>query len=195
MAGFALGENTTVFKQLGELFDKTPPASSEKALAQYKDHVLTAGEVEYSKKAAELVNEALPAESDQAAIDRIITGCIILEEAEKLGMTATPEEVEENLTVLKKGHEDFPEVARRNEEYCESAGITLEEYWQTLEEQLPATIMRQKYRNRFDAEYCREHGYAQNALTDQQREEIKEAYEEHKKQLFEQHKDEIVYYT
>lgn len=44
------------------------------------------------------------------------------------------------------------------DEYCKSAGITLDGYYAAIQDQLPRVILRQKLRNELGREYCAEHG-------------------------------------
>lgn len=81
----------------------------------------------------------------------------MLDEAERLGLSVTQTEVDAEFTAQRKNYEDFLEVRTYIDAYCKTAGITLEEYYAAIQEQLPRVILRQKLRNELGQEYCAEH--------------------------------------
>ena len=95
---------------------------------------------------------------DRDAVDQLLVNLIMLDEAERLGLSVTQAEVDAEFAAQKKNYEEFPEVRAYIDEYCKSAGITLEEYYAAIQEQLPRVILRQKLRNELGREYCAEHG-------------------------------------
>ena len=68
----------------------------------------------------------------------------MLDEAERLGLSVTQEEVDAEFAAQKKNYEDFLEVRTYIDEYCKSAGITLDGYYAAIQDQLPRVILRQK---------------------------------------------------
>ena len=49
---------------------------------------------------------------------------IMLDEAERLGLSVTQEEVDAEFAAQKKNYEEFPEVRAYIDKYCKSAGIS-----------------------------------------------------------------------
>ena len=82
----------------------------------------------------------------------------MLDEAERRGLSVSQEEVDSEFAAQKKNYEEFPEVQAYIDEYCKAAGITLDDYYAAIQDQLPRVILRQKLRNALGQEYCAEHG-------------------------------------
>lgn len=82
----------------------------------------------------------------------------MLDEAEKLGLSVSQEEVDAMMEYERQSYADVEEFREMIDEYCDKAGVTLEEYYKALEDQLPHYMLRQKLRDKLGKDYCEEHG-------------------------------------
>ena len=126
-------------------------------VARYRDTEIHQSLVDYEKQNQSAVSSG-KAVSDKDAIDQLLINLIMLDEAERLGLSVTQEEVDAEFAAQKKNYEDFPEVQAYIDQYCETAGITLDGYYAAIQDQLPRVILRQKLRNALGQAYCAEHG-------------------------------------
>ena len=126
-------------------------------VARYRDTEIHQSLVDYEKQNQSAVSGG-KAVSDQAALDQLLINLIMLDEAERRGLSVSQEEVDSEFAAQKKNYEDYPEVQAYIDEYCKAAGITLDDYYAAIQEQLPRVILRQKLRNALGQEYCAEHG-------------------------------------
>ena len=130
---------------------------ADPVVARYRDTELRQSLVDYEKKNLSALSGGKEVR-ERDAVDQLLLNRIMLDEAERLGLSVTQEEVDAEFAVQKKNYEEFPEVREYIDDYCETAGITLEEYYAAIQEQLPRVILRQKLRNELGREYCAEHG-------------------------------------
>lgn len=159
------------------------------AVASYGGITITEFEVEYQRKLGLLTSdESL---TDMQIIDEMIKGQMVKHEAERLGLSATAEEIQAYMEAVKASY-DYPEGKEIVDGYCEGAGITVEEYYSIVEENLPAIISKQKLRNEIGRQYCEEHGLEFTNINPPQ--EMLDAIEAYIDELFETHKGDIVYY-
>lgn len=180
------------FSQAGTLYNDIDPTElgDEETVASYKGIPITKAEVEYNR---DLNNVEGKGDGDaKAAVDRIITGMILLEEAEKKGLLATPDEIQEMVDSVKRSYE-IPDGKQIIDDYCESVGITLDEYIALIEGQAPETIARQKLRNQFDQEYCEKNSIEYGSFSQETYAEITKAYQTYRDELLEKSKEDIVY--
>ena len=61
----------------------------------------------------------------------------MLDEAEQRGLSVTQEEVDAELAGQRKNYEEYEEVRSYIEEWCTKMGITTEQYFDMVAEQLP----------------------------------------------------------
>lgn len=140
-------------------------------LAEYNGIKVTQAMVDRQQSATKLSASGADVEtyridsSSQAIIERILTGQMLLEEAESKGLAATEAEIEEHVATLKKGYADYPEVKKSVDEYCDGAGLSLDEYWAQVREQAYGTISRSKLKESFKKEYCDNIGYTGSTET------------------------------
>ena len=87
----------------------------------------------------------------------------------------------------------LPEGKALLEEYCQWAGITVDEYFGELEAQASRTIARQKLLNAVGEESCEENGLTFTKVNPSP--ELKQAQETYVADLFAQARDEITYYN
>ena len=166
---------------------------SPDAVAVYKDLTVTAGMLDYQKKLNAEADEGLQRdETDREIIDRLITGELQVEEAERLGIAATDEEISQMIADLQETYATYPESAAAIDQFCEGAGMTLEEYWADVERQTYGTISRLKLRNQVDREYCAAHGLEYTRVNQPQ--EVRDNFSAYLAELLEAHRDEITYY-
>lgn len=128
----------------------------------------------------------------EEALNEILRNTVLLEEAQRLGYTATQAEIDammENVEVTYS----MPEGKELMDQYCQAAGITVEEYFARLEEQAPRTIARQKLLDAVGEAYCEEHGLTFTKVNPP--EKMVEAREAYVADLFAQAQAEITYYN
>ena len=130
---------------------------ADPVVARYRDTEIRQSLVDYEKKNQSALSGGKEVR-ERDAVDQLLLNRIMLDEAERLGLSVTQEEVDAEFAAQKKNYEEFPEVREYIDDYCETAGITLEEYYAAIQEQLPRVILRQKLRNELGREYCAEHG-------------------------------------
>ena len=130
-----------------------PEADTDPVVARYRDTEIRQSLVDYEKKNQSALSGGKEVR-DRDAVDQLLVNLIMLDEAERLGLSVTQEEVDAEFAAQKKNYEEFPEVRAYIDEYCKSAGITLA----AIQDQLPRVILRQKLRNELGREYCAEHG-------------------------------------
>lgn len=75
--------------------------------------------------------------SDADALDQILLNLIMLDEAEQRGLSVTQEEVDAEMAGQRKNYEEYEEVRSYIEEWCTKMGITTEQYFDMVAEQLP----------------------------------------------------------
>ena len=160
--------------------------------ATYRGEPIMQSVVENQKETAELRNNtAAEAVSEREIIDRIIANMIVLEEAEEWGLTATEEEVETFLADTVYASYEMPEGKEIIDSYCASAGLTYEEYVQSVREQAPTIIAKAKWEEAMAREYCKANGIAFDCMNPGQ--EVIDAVNDRKADLLEAHRGDIVY--
>lgn len=129
---------------------------SDPVLAEWADHEILQSYVENYKTTlgASGVTE-FP--SDYEITVELVENTILLDEAERLGLTATEEEIESMIQSSEEAYE-LPAGKEFLDSYCAAVGITVEEYFTLLREQLPKTIARQKLKDHIGRTYCEENG-------------------------------------
>lgn len=163
-------------------------------VAQYHGHTITSAVLDYHRNMNGLLVDVGSAnyETDIEIINRIIRGIMQLEEAERLGIDATEDEIDAYMQTVERAYSlsDGKELINS---YCDGAGITLEEFYQMQRAQIPETITRQKLKNEISRQYCTENGIEFDSSTPTS-EDMLAAQEAYIAALFEQNKDDIIYY-
>lgn len=160
--------------------------------ATYRGEPIMQSVVENQKETAELRNNtAAEAVSEREIIDRIIANMIVLEEAEEWGLTATEEEVETFLADTVYASYEMPEGKEIIDSYCASAGLTYEEYVQSVREQAPKIIAKAKWEEAVAREYCDANGIEVDSMNPGQ--EVIDAVNDRKAELLEANRGDIVY--
>lgn len=195
-AAMAFRDNLSIISAIDKsAADSKTIENADEIAASYKDNVITRGELEYQHQlAAYKTDKSYTEESDLDTAKRLIFGFILLEEAEKAGLSATREEVEQMVSDTKNNYNEIPEVKKYCDEYCAAAEITIDEYFKIVEEQAPATISRQKLKNHFADEYYKEHFAGEDIGTENAYEQMQKAYNSYREELLKEHADEITYY-
>lgn len=181
----------------GQLFqskrEAQDPNRGEQVAATYHEHIITVETVEYQKEMNLLrsAEAAASYQTDRDVIDRIVESIILTEEAERLGLSATEEEIDEMVEDAREAYA-LPDGKELLDAYCEGAGITIEDYYDLLREQAPDVIARQKLKNEIGKQYCQEHQLEYNHGNPP--EGMLEAEEAYINRLLEEHKDEIEYF-
>ena len=130
--------------------------------------------------------------SRRAAIDQLLLDLIMLDEAERRGLSVTQEEVDLELTGQRQLYEQDEQIREMLEEYCSENGITVEQHFAILEEQMPRWILRQKLRDALGQEYCEAHGL--EFQRGHQRQEVLDYVEDCLHELLSAYSAEITYY-
>ena len=116
----------------------------------------------------------------------------MLDEAEQRGLSVTQEEVDAELAGQRKNYEEYEEVRSYIDDYCTKMGITTEQYFDTVAEQLPRVILRQRLRDTLGQEYCQQHGLEFTKVNPP--EQMTEYVEQYLDGLLQAHRSEIKYY-
>ena len=185
-------DNASMMFELGKLWAERPIGDGE-IIASYKDFNVTKEEVEWKKEQAHLTGEKLGS-TDLEIANGFIIGQLLLEDAERLGLASTPEEVDEWLDSLKQAIAEEGERLEDIDAYCAGAGITVDEYFENLRQDLPDTIARGKLKNHFIENYYKETGIADEIKTREDYDHALAAYDVYREELLQAHKDEIKYY-
>lgn len=183
------GNATSWEEQAGVYYKKAESLTrdDDPVLATYYDFEVLESLVVYQQKIDALRDPALRKSlTDEEIVDNILIGRMLLEEAERLGVTATQEECDEMIASATTAYE-LPEGKQMLDDLCAGMGITIDEYWVQLAEEAPDTISREKVKSYISDTYRADHPEA----TD---EEIEKSYADYRTQLLKSHFDEIAYY-
>lgn len=145
---------------------------------------------EYHGKKVYQADAELPTERE--ILTEFLQNMVLLEEAQRLGYAATQDEIDTMVEGAKQGYA-LPEGKALLDEYCEAAGMTMDEYFAKLEAQVPSTIARQKLLDAVGKEFCEENGLAFTKVNPPP--ELMQAKEDYVADLFAQAQDEITYYN
>ena len=130
--------------------------------------------------------------SDVDALDQILLNLIMLDEAEQRGLSVTQEEVDAEMAGQRKNYEEYEEVRSYIEEWCTKMGITTEQYFDMVAEQLPRRMLRQRLRDTLGQEYCAQHGLEFTKVNPP--EQMTKYVDQYLDNLLEAHRSEIKYY-
>ena len=131
--------------------------------------------------------------SDREIVDLIVSQQILKEEAEARGMTATEEEVEQFLRDTAYVSYEMPERKAIIDEYCQSQGITFDEYIERLRHQAPATIIKAKLEEAVAREYCEVNGLPFDPMNPVN--EVYQVLADYEAGLWDENKKDIKYYV
>lgn len=181
---------TSTMFSIGE---KLPPLTTyqvagSEALAEYNGEIITVDMVEYQL----YIDSVRPEEtrlnySRSDVIDNLLLGFIISDEACNAGISVGREEILNSLALSKEAVEQNYQTVVEIQDFCNGANITVDKYWEHVEDQLYDTLLQLKYENMFIDDYFSSHP---NAEID----EAKDAYQQHRQELLQMHQSEIIYY-
>ena len=124
---------------------------------------------------------------------KLVSQCgTLLDEAEQRGLSVTQEEVDAEMAGQRKNYEEYEEVRSYIEEWCTKMGITTEQYFDMVAEQLPRVILRQRQRDTLGQEYCAQHGLEFTKVNPP--EQMTKYVDQYLDNLLEAHRSEIKYY-
>lgn len=189
-AAIQLNKHQQMGQYYAESNKKIEAGETGKVLAKYEDMEITSLTVEYHHKMNTILY--VPKyETDMDIVNRLIRGRMIQDESERLGLSATQEEIDALIENTCRAYE-MPDGKEMMDDYLETAGITFEEYLALLKEQAPDMITRNKLKHEYARQFCEENGleYRPGNSTP----EIDDAVEEKLNALFEQNKYKIEYF-
>lgn len=194
------GGEMSIAQRIGVAFKKATSTNQtsgtgDSVAARYGDFVVTWEEIRYQQELAPMRTQKHYQTTDAREIaERLIGGQLALEEAERQGLAATDPEIQEYMQSLRENYETIPEVKAQIDEFCASAGQTLEEYFQTVEEQAYATLTLNRFKSAFYEKWGAEHENEPIDDPEARQEAMLDAYDAYIATLMEQHKDEIEFY-
>ena len=161
-------------------------------VAMYGSHEITRAVIEQNRSALLLSEEGSGADlTDRELVDLVAERIILREEAERLGLSATQEEIDSFVQDQKSTYE-IPEVKQYLDDYCSGAEMSIDDYFAYVEQIAPSYIAKQKLRKEIGRQYCEEHGLEYTNVNPPQ--EMLDAIEAYIGALFEAHRGDIVYY-
>ena len=93
-----------------------PEADTDPVVARYRDTEIRQSLVDYEKKNQSALSGGKEVR-DRDAVDQLLVNLIMLDEAERLGLSVTQEEVDAEFAAQKKNYEEFPEVRAYIDKY------------------------------------------------------------------------------
>ena len=190
----AMDSEESALFAIGRYFSSAKNANSTTVAATYKEHEILISEIEYNRNVNAVTGKdsAKSYGTDKEIADRIIENLIMVEEAQRRGLAATEEEIESMMDSVRESYE-IPAGKEIVDQYCQGAGITLEQYYENVRGQLPGIIARLKLKEAVGREYCAETGIEYTNVNPPP--EMKEAQDQYVAELLEAHKDDIVYFV
>lgn len=162
-------------------------------LAEYHGEKVYQADVEaYSDTARLLAGADAELPTEREILTEFLQNMVLLEEAQRLGYAATQDEIDTMVEGAKQAYA-LPEGKALLEQYCEAAGITMDEYFAELEALAPRTIARQKLLDAVGEEFCEENGLTFTKVNPPS--ELIQAKKDYVADLFAQAQDEIIYYN
>jgi hypothetical protein len=195
----AVGGGATVYSLVDQYTDKITQAGEivadiqsngdQTVVATYKGNAIRQSEVDFLR-AAFALQEPPPQElswaytdksqyTDRDYIHEIVTDKILKEEAARLGLAATDAEIQAEVSQIQQLYAEEESIRGEVDTYCAGAGITIDEYWETIPILLGKTITLGKLRQSFEEQYIEDHPDEQLS-----QEILHTAYENYKQQLF-----------
>ena len=176
---------------MGNAFANANEQLSDPIVATYKDQEITQSLMEYEKQNMELIGGGSEV-SDRDATNRLLMNLAMLDEAKSLGISVTNDEVNDALSAQHKNYDEIEEVREYIDDFCAAAGITIEQYFSIIEDQLPRVILRQKLRDELGKEYCEQHNLEFTKVNPPQ--QMQEYVDNYLNNLLTKYSAEITYY-
>lgn len=186
---YAAANDASILRQYGiSIREQKDKSDDTKVVASFREYDFTEKDINV-RLAMNRATGGEMAEKDttEEVVEQLVIGKLMLDEAEKMGLTATEEEVERELSNLKEGYNSTPEAKEMIDEYCAGAGITLEEYWAEIEQSMPDLVSRGKLQNAMYEAFLAEH-------PDASQEELLVYWNDFRIQLLDQYRDEIIFH-
>ena len=137
--------------------EKTAAQDDDPIIASYGETEIRQSLVDYEKQNLQTLNGNREV-TDREAAEQLLLNLAMLDEAAQLDLDVTQEEVDAAFAAQKQNYESFDEVHQYIDDWCKQTGVTLEDYFSAVQEQLPRVILRQKLRNALGEAYCQTHG-------------------------------------
>lgn len=162
-------------------------------LATYSGTPITATVVEYHKKMNILKTDDAVAEHDTdiEIINSIVRNMILFDEATRLGLIASNEEIDAMVNNTRNVY-NHPDGKKMMDEYLQGAGLTLDEYLDNIREQAPRVIARQKLLDAYGKQYCQQNGLEFSKVNPPK--EMVEAQDAYIQALFDANSSKIEYF-
>ena len=164
----------------------------ENVIAEYRGEYITKEVIQQNVEMFTFASGGQVCPTEEEMLEEVLRNPILLHEAERLGLTATEEEIQSMLDMTARAYES-PETKEQMEAYFIEYGLTYDEYIEILKtEQLPRTIARQKLRYAVGQEYCEKHGLEFTNVNPPK--EMTEAIDKYIEKLIKSEKKNVVYY-
>lgn len=130
---------------------------ADPVVASYGETEIRRSLVDYEKQNQQTLSGG-KAVSDKEAADQLLLNLAMLDEAARLGLSVSQEEIDAAFAAQQQNYETSEDVRAAIGDWCEQTGVTTEGYFAAIREQLPRVILRQKLRDALGEEYCNAHG-------------------------------------
>lgn len=167
----------------------TPSLSPQEVVAEYKGQPILASQLAQWRESYRLTGAQPP--SDQELLRQLVENMVLEEEAARRGLVATQDEIDDMVQSVKDSYE-LPEGKEILDNYCKNAGITLEQYFDQVQEVAPSILARRKLETALGEEYCQEHGLEYTTVNPPK--ELTEAVDQAMEELVQAQAGEIQYY-
>ena len=137
--------------------EKTAAQDDDPIIASYGETAIRQSLVDYEKQNLQALNGNREV-TDREAAEQLLLNLAMLDEAAQLNLDVTQEEVDAAFAAQKHNYESFDEVRQYIDDWCKQTGVTPEDYFSAVQEQLPRVILRQKLRGALGEAYCQTHG-------------------------------------
>lgn len=171
--------------------DPTPTSSlaPEEVVAEYKGQPILASQLAQWRESYRLTGAQPP--SDRELLRQLVENLVLEEEAKRRGLAATQDEIDDMVQSVKDSYE-LPDGKEILDNYCQNAGITLEQYFDQVREVAPSILARRKLETALGQKYCQEHGLEYTTVNPPK--ELTEAVDQAVDKLIQAQADEIHYY-
>lgn len=156
-SAFLLAAAILALSLLAGCAGKESVQDADPIVASYGETEIRRSLVDYEKQNQQALSGG-KAVSDKEAVDQLLLNLAMLDEAERLGLSVSQEEVDEAFAAQQQNYEAYEDVRAAIDDWCEQTGVTTEGYFAAIREQLPRVMLRQKLRDALGEEYCKEHG-------------------------------------
>lgn len=167
----------------------TPSLSPEAVVAEYKGQPILASQLAQYRETYQLMGAQPP--SDGELLRQMVEDMVLEEEANRRGLAATQGEIDDMVQSVNDSYE-LPDGKEILDNYCNNAGITIEEYFDQVRAVAPSILARRKLETALGEEYCREHGLEYTTVNPP--EELTEAVDQAMEELVQAQAGEIQYY-